>query len=119
MWVRAALSLRVKRVCAAAEVPELDASRRYLAGGTLALMHFVYPVLYILRCRILSKVTFSNPANSNPVIVCCPLNHWLPTSWIVVSHKSPYVHHHFGPSIRETPVEDEIPFPIIGKGFQS
>ena len=86
--VWAAVGSGVKRVCVPAEVPELDASRRRLSWRPLALSHYVYLGLYIFRYRILrlEKVTYFTPANGNPVIDCCPLNHRQTTAFHMVSH---------------------------------
>ena len=84
--MRVALSLRVKRVWTAAEVPELDASRRRSAWITWTSEYGYYLVLYVSRCRILNKVAYLAPANGNTAIVYCPLNHLPLTVSLIKSH---------------------------------
>ncbi len=54
--------------------------------SVLAAFFYFFPYIFWRRISSLSKTSYVTSADSNPVVGCCPLNHWQPTVFIMVSH---------------------------------
>ena len=82
--MRPPLSLRVKLVRTATEIPELDASRRI--RGWKNLEYGDHLMLYVSWCPVLIQGPYLTPANSDTVVVYCPLNHSLQIVSLIKGH---------------------------------